>query len=57
MKSIGRGTGMAMSIILFIASVGYEATGIGALDSLGALGIAVFSYREECEAFEKTKGD
>jgi len=48
---------MAMSIILFIASVGYEATGIGALDSLGALGIAVFSYREECEAFEKTKGD
>ena len=45
-----------LSLILLIASLGYEATGIGSLDSLGALGIAVFSFREGKEAFEKAKG-
>jgi len=45
-----------LSVILLIASAGYEVTGIGALDSLGALGIAILSFREGKEAFEKAKG-
>ncbi|MBI4688742.1 MAG: hypothetical protein HY754_00490 [Nitrospirae bacterium] len=44
-----------LSIVLLIASVGYELTGIGMLDSLGAVGIAIISYREGREAFEKAK--
>ena len=34
----------------------YAVTGIGMVDALGAIGIAVFSYREGKEAFEKAKG-
>jgi len=37
--------------------IGYELTGIGMLDSLGAVGIAVLSFKEGREAFEKTKGN
>jgi len=48
-------TCMYLSIILFISSVSYEVIGMGALDSLGAVGIAVFSYREGREAFKKAK--
>ncbi|MBI5100939.1 MAG: cation transporter [Nitrospirae bacterium] len=48
---------MYLSIILFVSSLGYALTGIGMLDSLGAMGIAVFSYREGKEAFEKAKGN
>ncbi len=47
---------MYLSIILFASSIGYAITGIGMLDSIGAIGIAVFSYREGKEAFEKSKG-
>ena len=47
---------MYLSIILFAASIGYEVTGIGMLDSIGAIGIAFFSYKEGKEAFEKSKG-
>lgn len=47
---------MYLSIILLISSVGYEVTGIGAADSIGAMGIALFSYREGREAFGKSKG-
>ena len=47
---------MYLSIILFVSSIGYEVTGIGMLDSIGAIGIAVFSYREGKEAFDKSKG-
>lgn len=47
---------MYLSIILFFSSIGYAVTGIGMLDSIGAIGIAVFSYREGKEAFEKSKG-
>lgn len=47
---------MYLSLVLLAASIGYEATGIGGLDSLGALGIAVFSLREGREAFEKARG-
>ena len=46
-----------LSVILLIASAGYEVTGIGALDSLGALGIAILSVREGKEAFEKSRGN
>jgi divalent metal cation (Fe/Co/Zn/Cd) transporter len=49
-------TCLYLSVILLVASVGYEATGIGLLDSLGAVGIAVFSLKEGREAFEKAKG-
>jgi divalent metal cation (Fe/Co/Zn/Cd) transporter len=48
---------MYLSIILLISSVGYEVTRIGAIDSIGALGIALFSVREGREAFEKSKGN
>ncbi len=46
-----------LSVVLLISSVGYEVTGIGMLDSIGAVGIAVLSYREGREAFEKSKGN
>jgi divalent metal cation (Fe/Co/Zn/Cd) transporter len=46
-----------LSVILLIASMGYEVTGVGSLDSLGALGIALLSLREGREAFEKAKGN
>ena len=48
---------MYLSIILLVSSVGYEVTGIGAIDSIGALGIAIFSYREGREALGKSKGN
>ncbi len=50
-------TCLYLSVVLLVASAGYELTGVGALDSLGAAGIAVFSYREGREAFEKAKGN
>ncbi len=49
-------TCLYLSLVLLVASVGYELTGVGLVDSLGALGIAVFSFREGREAFEKAKG-
>lgn len=42
-----------LSVVLLIASAGYALTGIGGLDSLGALGIAFWSFREGRESFEK----
>jgi divalent metal cation (Fe/Co/Zn/Cd) transporter len=45
-----------LSVILLVSSAGYELTGIGLLDSLGALGIAGLSFREGREVFEKAKG-
>jgi divalent metal cation (Fe/Co/Zn/Cd) transporter len=47
---------MYLSIVLLASSIGYEATGIGLIDSLGAVGIAILSYREGREAFEKSRG-
>lgn len=47
---------MYLSLVLLVSSIGYEVTGIGLLDSAGAVGIAVLSYREGREAFEKSKG-
>jgi divalent metal cation (Fe/Co/Zn/Cd) transporter len=46
-----------LSVVLLIASIGYEATGIGLIDSIGAAGIAIFSFREGREAFAKAKGN
>jgi len=48
---------MYLSVVLLIASAGYELTGIGGLDSIGAAVIAVLCFREGREAFEKSKGN
>ncbi len=45
-----------LSFVLLAASAGYELTGIGGLDSAGAILIAWFSFREGREAFGKAKG-
>ncbi len=45
-----------MSIVLLAASVIYQLTGFGFVDSLGALGLIYFSYNEGKEAFEKAAG-
>ncbi|HEY3346399.1 MAG TPA: cation transporter [Nitrospirota bacterium] len=49
-------TCLQLSAVLLAASLGYELTGIGLIDSLGALAIAWLSYKEGREAFEKAKG-
>jgi divalent metal cation (Fe/Co/Zn/Cd) transporter len=48
---------MWLSAILLVSSAGYELTGLGLLDSLGAAGIAILSFREGREAFDKAKGN
>jgi divalent metal cation (Fe/Co/Zn/Cd) transporter len=49
-------TCLYLSIVLLIASLGYELTGMGMMDSAGALVIAFLSFHEGREAFEKAKG-
>ena len=49
-------TCLYLSFVLLLASAGYALTGIGGLDSAGALIIALLSFREGREAFEKAKG-
>lgn len=46
-----------LSLILLASSVGYELTGIGYLDSVGAMLIALFSFREGRESFQKARGN
>ena len=48
-------TCLYLSFILLLASVGYELTGIGGIDSIGAILIALFSFREGHESFEKAE--
>ena len=48
-------TCLYLSVILLAASVGYELTGFGGIDSVGALLIAYFSFKEGKEAFEKAR--
>ena len=48
---------MYLSIVLLVASIGYELTGIGLLDSIGAIVIAALSFKEGRESFEKAKGN
>ena len=45
-----------MSFVLLASSLLFALTGLGFLDSLGALGLAVFSFREGRESFEKAHG-
>jgi divalent metal cation (Fe/Co/Zn/Cd) transporter len=45
-----------LSLVLLIASVGYELTGIGKLDSIGAVLIAWLAWKEGREAFQKAAG-
>ncbi len=45
-----------LSVVLLAASAGYELTGLGWLDALGALFIAWLALREGREAFDKAKG-
>ena len=45
-----------LSIVLLIASAGFELTGIGSLDAIGALLIAWFAWKEGREAFAKARG-
>lgn len=42
-----------MSLVLLASSLGYELTGFGFVDSLGALGLIYFSVNEGKESFEK----
>jgi divalent metal cation (Fe/Co/Zn/Cd) transporter len=46
-----------LSWVLLAASAGYELTGIGGIDAVGAIVIAVLSFREGREAFEKSRGE
>jgi divalent metal cation (Fe/Co/Zn/Cd) transporter len=46
-----------LSITLLLASLGFELTGIGGIDSIGAILIAIFSFREGRESFEKSRGE
>jgi divalent metal cation (Fe/Co/Zn/Cd) transporter len=47
---------MYLSFLLLAASLGYELTGIGSLDSIGSAGIAWLAWREGREAFQKAAG-
>lgn len=42
-----------MSVVLLVSSLIYQLTGLGFIDSLGALGLIYFSVSEGREAFEK----
>jgi len=45
-----------MSIVLLVASIVYQTTGFGFVDSLGAIGLIYFSITEGKESFEKAAG-
>jgi divalent metal cation (Fe/Co/Zn/Cd) transporter len=45
-----------LSVVLLIASVGFQLTGIGSLDAIGALLIAWLTFKEGRESFGKAKG-
>ena len=49
-------TCMYLSFVLLLSSAGYELTGIGGLDSIGAILIAALSFKEGRESFQKAKG-
>ncbi len=46
---------LALSFVLLASSLGYEATGLRHLDTLGALGIAALAWREGREALEQAR--
>jgi divalent metal cation (Fe/Co/Zn/Cd) transporter len=45
-----------MSVVLLVSSLIYQFTGLGFVDSLGALGLIYYSVREGRESFEKASG-
>jgi hypothetical protein len=47
---------LQLSLVLLAASAGYELTGIGGFDAVGALLIACLAFREGKEALRKAKG-
>lgn len=49
-------TCLQLSVALLAASIGYELTGLGVLDAIGSLLIALLSWREGREAFQKSRG-
>jgi len=49
-------TCLQLSVILLASSAGYALTGIGYLDAVGSILIAILSVREGKEAFEKARG-
>lgn len=46
-----------MSLVLLVASLVYQFTGFGFVDSLGSIGLIYFSIKEGIEAFEKAKSN
>ena len=49
-------TCLQLSVALLAASIGYELTGLGSLDAIGSLAIALLSLREGREALLQAKG-
>jgi divalent metal cation (Fe/Co/Zn/Cd) transporter len=49
-------TCLQLSVVLLLASAGYALTGIGYLDAIGSLLIAILSIREGREAFQTASG-
>ncbi len=49
-------TCLYLSFVLLLSSAGYELTGIGGLDSIGAILIAALSFKEGRESFQKARG-
>ena len=47
---------LLLSIVLLLASAGYELTGFAGLDAAGSLAIALLSLKEGREAFAKSRG-
>jgi len=45
-----------MSVVLLVASLIYQITGFGFVDSLGVLGLVYYSIQEGRESFEKASG-
>ena len=45
-----------LSLVLLVSSVGYELTGVGWLDAVGAGVIAVFAFSEGRESVQKSRG-
>lgn len=45
-----------LSCVLLLASAGYELTGFGGIDAAGAIMIALFSFHEGRESFQKARG-
>lgn len=49
-------TCLRLSVVLLVSSAGYALTGIGYLDAVGSLFIAILSIREGREAMQKARG-